>query len=107
RRPPRRLSKPAEGERRTRFSMVRIVDEELRLVRHVDDLDTSIRALPPPPFAVFTESNRLPVLEVDAVLLLLADEVERAVVVDVAVLEDLHECTALMRGRGTQHIRQV
>ena len=36
-------------------------------------------------------AGRLPVLQVQTVILLLADEAERAVVVDVAVLEDLHE----------------
>src|SRR5439155_4360057 len=45
-------------------------------------------------------AGRLPVLEVEAILLLLANGVERAVVVDVAVLVDLDERRTPVR-RGT------
>ena len=51
-------------------------------------------------------SRRLTVLEIEPVLLRVADEVERVVVVDVAVLEDLHERRPLVRGGAPQHVRQ-
>src|SRR2546421_445073 len=57
--------------------------------------------------ALLTEPDRRPVLQVDPVRLVVPDEVERAVVVDVAVLEDLDERRAAMRRGGAQHLRQV
>ena len=52
-------------------------------------------------------ARRLAVLQVEPVLLVVADEVERAVVVDVAVLEDLDERRAAMRGRAAQDVGQA
>src|SRR5437764_1265541 len=90
----RRVRQPAQGERGARLGMVRVVHEQLRLVRNVDHFDASISALAHTLLALLAEADRLAVLEVDPVRLVLADEVEGAVVVDVAVLEDLHEGAA-------------
>ena len=60
--------------------------------RRVDDLE---RAVGPHPDALVPPADLLARLEVEPVVLLLADDVERSVVVDVAVLEDLHERGAL------------
>ena len=97
------LSQTTERERRARLGVMRVVYKELRLIGHVDDLDAAVRTLPDALLIFLTEANRLPVLEVDPVRLVLADEVERAVVVDVAVLEDLDERRALVLRRAAQH----
>src|SRR3954467_15654184 len=52
-------------------------------------------------------AGRLAVPQVEPVLLLVPHEVERAVVVDVAVLEDLDERRASMRGCAAKHLRQT
>ena len=83
------------------------MDEQLRLVRHVNELDAAVRPLPDAPFILLTEPNRLPVLEVDPVRLVLADEVEGAIVVDVAVLKDLDERAPAMCGCSSQRFRQM
>src|SRR6266487_1939553 len=101
------LGQAAKRERRTRLDVVCVMDEQLRLVRYIDDLHAAIPTLPDAPLILLTEPNRLPVLEVDPVRLVLADEVERAVVVDVAVLEDLDERAPAMRGCGSQRFRQM
>ena len=87
--------------------MVRVVHQQLRLVPHLDDLDATVTALTHAFRALLVEADRLAMLEVDPVRLVLAHEVERAVVVDVAVLEDLHERAALVRSGGAQHLRQM
>src|SRR5207302_1643310 len=79
----------------------------LRLVRHLDDLDAPVGPLPHALLLLLAEADRRAVLEVDAIRLVLADEIECTVVVDVAVLEDLDERTAAMRRGGAQHARQV
>src|SRR5207245_1991057 len=57
--------------------------------------------------ALLAPADRLAVLEVDPVLLLLAHEVERVVVEDVAVLEDLDERAAAMLRRAAQDVLEV
>ena len=65
----------------------------------VDDLG---RPVPSLAHTAVAEDDWLAVPQVDAVLLLLPDEVEGAVVVDVAVLEDLDERRTAVRGRGPE-----
>src|SRR5436190_19126512 len=91
RRPDGPLSEPCQGERGARLRVMRVVHEQLRLVRHVDDFDATVDPLPHALLPLLAKADRLPVLQVDSVRLVVADEVERAVVVDVAVLEDLDE----------------
>jgi hypothetical protein len=86
---------------------MRVMNEQLRLVSHVHDLDAAISTLPDASLILLTKPNRLPVLEVDPVCLVLADEVERAVVVDVSVLEDLDEGAPTVRRGRSQYLRQM
>ena len=89
--------------------MVLVVDEQRLLphVRHRDDLGRAVLPDAHAALAVGAEARRLAVLQVDAVLLGLAHGVERAVVVDVAVLEDLDEGRPAMCRRSSQHFRHV
>ena len=76
----------------------------------VDDLNRGAAAKPDPLFVVRAEADRLLVLETDLVLgfvLLAGDEVERTVVEDVAVLVDLDERRAAVRGGRFQDARQM
>src|SRR6478735_10662265 len=77
-------------------------DRAVRLVRHARKRESSrevglvVRDA--------SVSDRLALLQIEAVLLLVSDEVERAVVVDVAILEDLDERGAAMGGRAAQNL---
>ena len=63
--------------------------------------------LPHALLVIRSEQHRPPVLQIDPVRLVLAHEVERIVVEDVAVLEDLQECRALVMRRGSQRFLQM
>jgi len=86
---------------------MRVMDEQFRLISHVHDLDAPIRTLPHSLLPLLAKPNRLPLLQVDPIRLFLADEVERAIVVDVSVLEDLDERATAVRSCGSQHPRQM
>ena len=91
----RRLPRqPGEREGETGVVAARIVAEEPS-DRGVDDLE---RPVGPHADALLAPADLLARAEVEAVVLLVADDVERAVVVDVAVLEDLDERGAAVRG---------
>jgi hypothetical protein len=89
--------------------MVLVVDEQRALphLDHVDDLGGAVLANSHAARSVGTEPHGLAVPEVDATLLGLTHGVERTVVVDVAVLEDLDERGAAMRRSPPQHLGHV
>src|SRR5438093_4557806 len=89
RRAARVLRQPRKRETERRLVEVRVVDERLALA--FEHLQRTVTKLPHALLAVLAEANRLIVFEVDPIRLVVAHEVERAVVEDVAVLEDLHE----------------
>ena len=86
-----------------------VVDEERVLPRlgDVDDAERAVRVLLDAALALDAEADPLAVLEVDPVPLLLAHDVERAVVVDVAVLEDLDECRPAVPRRRAEDVREA
>ena len=92
-----------QGEGEARLAVVRVVDEQRALPRlgDVDDASRPVRVLDEAALTVGTESNRLSTLEVDPLRLVLAN-LECAVVVDVAVLEDLDERRTAMPRRGAR-----
>ena len=86
-----------------------VVDEQRVLPHlcHRDDLRGAVLADAHAALTVGAEAHGLAVPQVDAILLGLAHGVERAVVVDVAVLEDLDERGAAMRRGPPQHLGHV
>ena len=98
-----------EPEREARLRARRVVDEERVLARlgDVDHAQRPVRVLDDALLALGAEPDPLAVLEVDAVALLLAHVVERAVVVDVAVLEDLDERRAAVARRRAEDVREA
>ena len=92
---------PRERERKPGIVAAGVVAEQAA-DRGIDDLEcpvgrASARRVSP-------QRTSSPALQVEPVLLLLADDVEGAVVVDVAVLEDLDERGAAVRRGGPQHV---
>jgi hypothetical protein len=89
--------------------VVLVVHEQrvLTHIGHVDELARAVRAKLHAPFPFLAEADRLLVLEADLILGLLLDRVERAVVVDVAVLVDLDQRRPLVRGGAAQDLGQV
>ena len=100
---------PRQCEREARLGVCGVMDEERVLagLRDVDDPQRAVGVLLDAPLALDPEADPFPVLEVDAVALLLTDDVEGAVVVDVAVLEDLDERGATVPRRRAEHVRQA
>ena len=86
-----------------RLGRVRVVHQQARLRRR-HDLRRPVRQQP---HALVAPHDRLAVPQVEPVLLLLADEVERVVVVDVAVLVDLDEGAPLVVRGGAEHLGQL
>src|SRR2546421_10677754 len=85
--------------------MVRVPDQRVAVA--VEDLGGAVRPKPHTSLSTRAKPDRLTVLEIDPVLLVLADEVEGAVVEDVAVLEDLDERASLVRGGGAEDVGQL
>src|SRR6478736_1534659 len=85
--------------------MMSVPDEGVAVT--VEDLGRAVVSQPHPSLSVRPEPDRLAVLEVDPVFLVLADEVERTVIEDVAVLEDLDEGAPLVLSGSAQNLRQL
>jgi hypothetical protein len=96
---------PRHRERDRRLGMVRVPYERVSVA--VEYLDRPVLAQPDRALAVLPEPHGLAVLEVDPVRLVVAHGLERIVVVDVAVLEDLDERGALVHGGRAQHLGQL
>ena len=104
-----RQRQPAEREGQARLGVVLVVDEQ-RVLPHLvdrDDLGGAVLADAHAALTVGAEAHGLAVPEVDAVLLGVAHRLERVVVVDVAVLEDLDERRAAVCRRPSQHLGHV
>ena len=107
-RPRKGIAEPPQGEGDRRALGVGVVDEE-RLLAHVGDvhdLDGAVLAELHALLPLGAEADGRAVLEHDPVVLLVANMVEGAVVVDVAVLEDLDERRAPVLARRVEHLHR-
>src|SRR3954469_16375083 len=108
-RPVRRVREPGDRRSQRRSGRPLVVHEQ-RVLSHlgdVDDLGRGVFAEPHAALSLRAEADRLALLERDPVLLLVANRVEGAVVVDVAVLVDLDEGRSLVSRGAAQDLRQV
>src|SRR5258708_10379715 len=100
-----------EGVCRTR--MVRVVNDQIRLgdaVAELDDFDVAVRFPADTLVAVLAENHRLAMFELEDVLaagVAVRQGEPRAVVEDVAVLQNFHVSRTFVRGRVLQRLFQV
>ena len=105
------VGEPADGKRNGRIGGGLVVHVQ-RVDTDLGDIDDLRRAVDDhhTPLAIHAEANRLTVREVDehcVTGVLLGDRVERAIVEDVAVLEDFDDRTALVIMGSTEHLLHV